>query len=71
MIENYEVDGCRNFLFLDTKNNLMSVNKIDYWLKRIVEDYNKEEMAKAEIEERDAELLPNITSHGRVIIRTS
>lgn len=63
MIENYEVDGCRNFLFLDTKNNLMSVNKIDYWLKRIVEDYNKEEIAKAESEEREAELLPNITSH--------
>ncbi len=62
-LENYKVDGYKNFLFLDSKNNLMTVNKIDYWLKKIVEDYNKEEMDKAEIEKRKAQLLPNITSH--------
>ena len=62
-LENYKVDGYKNFLFLDSKNNLMTVNKIDYWLKKIVEDYNKQEMDKAEVEKRKAQLLPNITSH--------
>lgn len=63
MIKNYEVDGYKKFLFLDTKNNLIDVCKINNWLKQIVENYNKEEQKKAEKEGREAKLLPHITSH--------
>ena len=44
---------------------------VNSFLKNIVNAYNKKESKLAEEEKREPELMPPISSHGRVIIRTS
>ena len=37
----------------------------------LIDAYNKKEVQIAKTEHRNAELLPKVSAHGRVIIRTS
>lgn len=60
---NCTIDGYTDFVFLnrDGRNhNQQSVNRA---IKRILKEYNLEEMEKADKENREAVLLPNISSH--------
>ncbi len=63
MIKNYEVDGCKDFVFLTSQNKLWHVSYLDHYLHEIVESYNQMEQKKAEEEDREPVLLPNITVH--------
>ena len=66
-----EVDGFKNFIFTTSKKGLRTPGSVNEAIKRIVKAYNKWETERAGKENRDPFLLPEFSSHGRVIIRTS
>ena len=66
-----KVDGYTGFLFVTKNGTVYAVSAINFILNNIVEKYNKIEEKKASKEKRSPEYLPHISSHGRVIIRTS
>lgn len=57
------VDGYTNFIFRDLHGKLMNSNRINRTLRNIVNDYNHTEEAVALLEQREPELLPQITCH--------
>lgn len=63
MLENFTVDSQSGFVFLTKRFQLWSAAQLDIILHRIVYDYNSIEVANAIIEDREPELLPNITAH--------
>jgi integrase len=63
MIDNHTVDGHSGFVFLTKKFQLWSVVQLDIILHKIVYDYNSIEVADGILEDREPELLPNITAH--------
>ena len=67
----YELDGYKNFVFLNSNQRPYNYRSFNFILYGIVDRYNKKEKLRAEKERRDPVLLPKISNHGRVIIRTS
>lgn len=63
MIDNHTVDGHGGFVFLTKKFQLWSVVQLDIIIHKIVYDYNSIEVAAGILEDREPELLPNITAH--------
>ncbi len=66
-----EIDGYSGFVFCTGEGKVYLPGMINRTIHTICADYNKEEAAKADAEDRDPILLPNFSCHGRVIIRTS
>ena len=63
MLKNFMMDSHSGFVFLTKRFQLWSAAQLDIILHRIVYDYNSIEVANAIIEDREPELLPNITAH--------
>ncbi len=61
--DNITIDGVSNFIFFKKNGNLYAPNAINFILKNIVAAFNKQELALAELEEREPELLPHIHIH--------
>ena len=57
------IDGYSNWVFTNRFGLVMRPSSINRAIDRIVEEYNKEEMEKAEAESRDPELLPEFSAH--------
>ena len=66
-----EIDGYKGFIFMAKSGRLLMPNAINNILYNIVDAYNRKEVQVAKTEHRNAELLPKVSAHGRVIIRTS
>lgn len=58
-----EVDGYKDFIFLNNWNRPYTTTGFNAVLGRIVTPYNKEEQKKAEKEKRKPLLLPHISNH--------
>ena len=58
-----EVDGYKDFIFLNNWNRPYTTTGFNAVLGRIVTHYNKEEQKKAEKEKRKPLLLPHISNH--------
>lgn len=63
LTDNYEVDGYKNFIFLSTTGRLWTNTELNKLIHRIVNDYNKDELEIAELENRDPFILPDFTAH--------
>ena len=57
------VDGFSNWSFTNRYGMVMRPSSINRAIDRIVEEYNKEETARAKQEDRDPELLPEFSAH--------
>lgn len=57
------VDGMDNFVWLKKGGGLYSPAAVNFVLKNIVKAYNSQELAVAELENREPELLPHIHIH--------
>ncbi len=57
------IDGYTNFIFRDLSGGVMNSNRINRSLKNAVKEYNRIEERMAVIENREALLLPTISSH--------
>lgn len=68
---NVEIGGRSGFIFNTKHGRPVMPAGVNSFLKNIVNAYNKKESKLAEEEKREPELMPPISSHGRVIIRTS
>lgn len=68
---NVEIGGRSGFIFNPKHGRPIMPAGENSFLKNIVNAYNKKESKLAEEEKRELELMPPISSHGRVIIRTS
>lgn len=59
----YELDGYRNFIFLNSNQRLYNYKSFNYILYGIVRNYNREEQERAKREKREPVLLPVISNH--------
>lgn len=59
----FEVDGYKDFIFLNSRGNGLRASHIYTVLQRIREDYNCEERAAAATEHREPVLLPPLSPH--------
>ncbi|MDE6894683.1 MAG: tyrosine-type recombinase/integrase [Lachnospiraceae bacterium] len=59
----YEVDGYRNFVFLNANGRLFTVSLFNAALGRMVKRYNGLETETARKAQRDPVLLPHISNH--------
>lgn len=59
----YEVDGYKDFVFLNKRGKPIQPNMLQRALGKIVENYNKQESTAAENEKREPQLLPHISPH--------
>ena len=59
----YEVDGYRNFVFLDANSRPFTVSLFNAALGRMVKRYNEIETEAARREKRELVLLPHISNH--------
>lgn len=57
------ISGFSNWVFTNRYKTVMSAASVNKALARIVRDYNKEEMARAESEGRTPRLMPHISNH--------
>lgn len=57
------IDGYSNWVFTNRYGLVMRPSSINRAIDRIVAEYNKEEMEKAEAEDRAPELLPEFSAH--------
>lgn len=57
------IDGYSGFVFTNKDGHAYGPSNINSAIDRIVESYNKNEVKLAEIENREAELLPRFTPH--------
>lgn len=63
-LNNVTIDGHKNFLFVNTnRNNPIIPRQLSDSLEAACKKYNKKEIKLAEKEDREPQLLPNITSH--------
>lgn len=68
---NVEIGGRSGFIFNTKHGRPIMPAGVNSFLKNIVNAYNKKETALVAKENREPELMPHISAHGRVIIRTS
>lgn len=66
-----EVSGFNDFVFVRINGTYVKHGTFNTFLTRQIDRYNAEETNRALKENREPDLLPNFTPHGRVIIRTS
>ena len=66
-----EIGGRGGFIFNTKHGRPIMPAGVNSFLKNIVNAYNEKENILAANEKREPELMPHISSHGRVIIRTS
>ncbi len=59
----YELDGYRNFIFLNSNQRPYNYKSFNYILYGIVRKYNREEQERAKKEKREPVLLPVISNH--------
>lgn len=59
-----EIDGYSGFVFQNRDGGVFLPNSINRAIQRIYKAYNEEELARAEKEGRDPELLPHFTVHN-------
>lgn len=59
----YELDGYRNFIFLNSNQRPYNYKSFNYILYGIVRNYNREEQERAKREKREPVLLPVISNH--------
>ena len=57
------IDGYSGFIFTNAEGTVFEPGAINRAIKRIVDDYNAQETAKAKEEKRDPELLPDFSNH--------
>ena len=57
------VDGAKGFIFINKSGTLYKHNAIDHAIKRIVNNYNAEEIVKAKREHREPVILPFFSCH--------
>ena len=57
------VDGYTDFIFRDLKGKLLKCDRFNRVLRNAINEYNNVEEATAVLENRDPDLLPNITCH--------
>lgn len=65
------IDGIKGFVFITSNGTPILPFNFNDVLRNITNAYNKKESKLAAAEHREPILLPHITAHGRVIIRTS
>lgn len=58
------IDGFSNWVFTNRYKTVLSAASVNKALLRIVRDYNRKEMLKAESEDRNPRLMPHITNHS-------
>ena len=58
-----EIDGYSGFVFCTGEGKVYLPGMINRTIHTICADYNKEEAAKADAEDRDPILLPNFSCH--------
>lgn len=58
-----EIDGYSNWIFINRYHTVYHPASINRAIKRIVRDYNREEIEKAKSEKRKPVLLPDFTAH--------
>ena len=61
--EPFVVDGYTDFIFLNLNGRVYTPSSIFDKIQAIVEDYNREETARAWAEHRDPALIPKISAH--------
>lgn len=66
-----KVDGEKGLIFITRNGTPINSRNFGKALDGLVKAYNRKEVINAESEHRDPILLPHISPHGRVIIRTS
>ena len=66
-----EIDGYSNFVFVTATGTVYLPNAVNRAIERARVAYNKEEIEKAEKEDREPLIIPHFSAHGRVIIGTS
>lgn len=62
-IKSVEVCGYKNFVFINKYGNIRVSNEVSKITKKVVCQYNNEEIERAKKENREPELLPKITPH--------
>ena len=65
------IEGIKGFVFITSNGTPILPFNFNDVLRNITNAYNKKESKLAAAEHREPILLPHITAHGRVIIRTS
>lgn len=63
-LDQIEIDGFTDFIFRDLNGKVYDGHRINNMLRRVREDYNREETRLAEKEGRDPFLLPKFTAHN-------
>ena len=63
-LDQIEIDGFTDFVFRDLNGKVYDGHRINNMLRRVREDYNREETRLAEKEGRDPFLLPKFTAHN-------
>lgn len=58
-----EVDGMNDFIFCNRFGNLINPNSLNKIIKRIVSDFNSQELIKAKREKRDPVIIPRFSNH--------
>lgn len=59
-----QIEGMSNFIFFNRFYNIHNPQAVNRAIKRISEDYNREEVVKAKKEKRDPIILPHFTCHS-------
>ena len=62
-LEQFEVDGYKNFIFLNSKGKVYIPGAVFDVIQRITSDYNREEFFNAAREHREPRYLPKMSAH--------
>lgn len=57
------IDGMSGFIFTNRYNSMHNAQSVNRAIKRIIQDYNAEEVLAAKREKREAIILPNFSCH--------
>lgn len=63
MLDNHTIDGHSNFVFLTKSFQLWTAAQLDICIHRIIYAYNSIEVANGVMEQREPNLMPNISAH--------
>ena len=63
LLKNHTIDGYSDFVFLKETGNMLSSHALDLLIHRVVYICNAEITAQAIKDDREPELMPNITAH--------
>lgn len=60
---NTVIDGYSDWVFTNRYGTVLSLSSVNDGIARIIRDYNEKEKENAELESRDAVLIPHMTTH--------